>query len=231
MSIGAVYYTDNRVSPEITRAVRNQLIKGLAGAPLVSVGLSRAPHVDIVVSQPRGYLTMFQQILLGLQNLDTKYAFLCEHDVLYHPSHFEFRPPRDDTYYYNLNVWKVDAATGRAVTYITKQTSGLCANRELLVEHYQKRVGLVQKNGFSRRMGFEPGSHGRAERVDDYCSDEWRSEFPNIDIRHTTNLTQTRWSRDQFRSQRSCQGWWESDMVPGWGVVKGRFAEILEELQ
>jgi hypothetical protein len=42
---------------------------------------------------------------------------------------------------------------------------------------------------FTRKMGFEPGSHGRKERIDDVPSDVWRSEFPNIDPIQFTSAT------------------------------------------
>ena len=163
---------------------------------------------------------MFRQILAGLEVIDTDYVFLVEHDVAYHPSHFTFTPPRDDCYFYNLHVWKLDTATGRAVHYLTKQTSGLCANRKLLITHYRERIRRCEAEGFSRRMGFEPGSHGRKERVDDVPSETWWSEWPNIDLRHGQNLTQSRWSQSEFRDQRSCRGWTESDVIPGWGRAR-----------
>ena len=82
---------------------------------------------------------------------------------------------------------------------------------------------------FIRRQGFEPGTHHRTERVDDYKAEAWQSEFPNIDIRHENNLTPSRWRQDQFRDQRNCRGWTEADHVDGWGVTKGRMAEILKK--
>jgi len=225
-SKGIVYYTDNRLAPEIDHAVRRKLDR--AGLPIVSVSLQPMDwHDNIHLPLERGYLTMFKQILAGLEVMDTDIVFLCEHDILYHPSHFEFVPPRSDLFYYNTNVWKVDSKTGHALYYDCQQTSGLCANRDLLLRHYRKRVEIVERIGFSRRMGFEPGTHGRKDRVDDYKAENWQSEYPNIDIRHDHNLTPTRWRKDQFRNQRYCHGWIESDIVPGWGTTKGRFTEIL----
>jgi glycosyltransferase involved in cell wall biosynthesis len=212
---GCIWYTDHRPDGQILRASLDSLPEDL---PVVRVGIEPASYVDIAVGGQRGYLTMFDQILTGLKAIRTDFVFFCEHDVLYHPSHFQFTPPRKDTFYYNLNVWKVDATTGRAITYITKQTSGLVAYRDLLIEHYTKRIELVKKHGFSRKMGFEPGSHGRKERVDDHPSDVFRSEYPNIDIRHQKNLTPSRWRQDQFRDQRNCRGWQESNIhhIEGW---------------
>ena len=77
-------------------------------------------------------------------------------------------------------------------------------------------------------MGFEPGTHNRDERVDDYRSESWMSAFPNVDIRHGDNLTPNRWLKSEFRNQKYTRGWQESSEVPGWGVTEGRFREVLD---
>lgn len=208
---GIVYYSDCRGDADIFQACRSQLIQSAGSLPIVSVTLKPVSlGQNIVLPLERGYLTMFKQILAGLETLDTEYAFLAEHDVIYTPEHFQFRPPNDSTYFYNLHWWKVDHETGHAVTYTAKQTSQLCANRELLIKHYRERVRRVEADGFTRAMGFEPGSHNRKERIDDVPSDVWRSTQPNYDIRHGHNLTPSRWRQDQFKSQRNCQDWRET---------------------
>ena len=78
-------------------------------------------------------------------------------------------------------------------------------------------------------MGFEPGTHSRRERVDDLKCETWMAQFPNIDIRHGHNLTPSRWKQSEFRNQKYCEGWTESDSVPGWGKTQGRFQEFLQE--
>ena len=80
---------------------------------------------------------------------------------------------------------------------------------------------------FSRKIGFEPASHGRKERIDDLKSDTWVSEHPNIDIKHGKNLTSARWSTDKFRNQRNCKNWKESGEIPYWGVTENRFMDFL----
>ncbi len=229
---GIVYYSDCRPDPLILRAARQTIER--SGLPIVAVTLLPIdwPVAQrIVLPLERGILTMFRQILAGLEALDTDFAFLCEHDVLYAaPSHFEFTPERPDVYFYNENTWKVDVATGRALFYYTKQTSGLCAARALLVQHYRRRVARVEREGFQRAMGFEPGCHKPPRGVDSYPAVRWMSTSPNVDIRHGANLTPSRWRQEQFRSQANCQGWTEADAVPGWGRTRGRFAEILRDL-
>jgi hypothetical protein len=178
------------------------------------------------MTAPRGVLTMFRQILAGLLTLDTDVAFLCEHDLLYHPSHFAFTPPDRDRVYYNTHVYKLDVETGQCVTYRAKQVSGICADRALLVEHYRTRVERVARDGFSLRMGYEPGTHRRAERVDDLTSDEWRSNGPNIDLRHGANLTPSRWDPAQFRTPPA--DWRAVTAIPGWPSIAAVRASVME---
>ena len=225
---GILYYTDNRLDgTAIGMTVQFRLLE--SDLPITSVSLKPIEFgQNLVLPLERGYLTMAKQILAGLEAMQEDVVFFCEHDVLYHQSHFDFTPPNRDVYYYNLNVWKVNADNGRAVTYITKQLSGLCGYRTTLIQHYRERVRRIEAEGFSRAMGFEPGSHGRKERIDDLKSESWHSEFPNVDVRHDKNLTASRWSQDQFRDQRNCQGWTESDTIPGWGKTGGRFQEWLD---
>lgn len=215
-SKGIIYYTDNKVSESISSIVQKQL--KATGLPIVSCSLSPiAFGENYVLQKDRGYITMFEQIYIALCKSKADIIFFCEHDILYQESHFEFIPPKKDVFYYNTNVWKTDGV--KAVrTDDCKQVSGLVAYRELLVGHYKKRLELIQQNGFSRAMGFEPGTHGRPERVDDYKCDSWESRFPNIDIRHDKNLTETRWSPEEYRNEKYTKGWKEIALkdVPGW---------------
>jgi glycosyltransferase involved in cell wall biosynthesis len=251
-SKGLVYYSDCRPPTDLLQACHRQLKKSASELPLVAVSLGELPFGRVVLNGDRylamewqrGILTMFRQILLGLEFLDTDIAYLCEHDMLYHKSHFDLVPERDDAFYYNENTYKVDSKTGQALFYYTKQTSGLIANRKLLVEHYHRRIAKVVQNqreitakglplrrdGFSRHMGFEPGCHTPPRGVDRYPALRLMSEQPNIDIRHGHNLTPSRWSQKQFRNPKSCLGWTMADEVPGWGKTRGRFDEFLLEV-
>lgn len=231
VSKGIVYYTDNQCEERIAGIVRKQLKKIANGHEIISV--SHYPTTfgkNYVVDEPRSILTMFKQIYVGLENCNAEIVYLCEHDVVYHPSHFGFVPPKKDVFYYNENCWKVDAKSGQALFYHTKQTSGLCAYRELLLEHYARRVERVQEEGFSRRMGFEPGTHKFPRGIDNHKAESYWSEYPNLDIRHTHNLTANRFKKEQFRSKNSIKGWKTADKVPFWGETKGRFDELLKEI-
>lgn len=234
MTSGLVYYSHGRGNPAILEAVRRRLDEARGHRPIVAVTLERTDlptgWKNVVLNARPGQLTMFQQIMAGLLMISTDVAFLVEHDVLYHDSHFDLSVRRHDAYYYNQNVWKVDAASGKALFYFCNQTSGLFANRLLLAEHYRQRCLRVEREGFTQRMGYEPGTrkvrHGGIDDVDVIAC---MSALPNIDIRHDKNLTPSRWSKDEFRNQKYTEGWTEADSVPGWGRTAGRFDEFLKE--
>lgn len=185
---------------------------------------------------------MAKQILAGIERSTAEVLYFCEHDVLYHPSHFDFIPPREDVVYYNTNVWRVRESDGHAL-YVNKlqQLSGLVAYRSTLLAHYKKRVRLLEDflkenndqvafGQYIRKMGFEPGTHGRPERVDDLSADSYQSEYPNIDIRHEMNLTPSRWKKEQFRNPRFTDGWTEAEEIPGWGRIKDNVASLLASI-
>jgi glycosyltransferase involved in cell wall biosynthesis len=228
---GIVYYTDNACNKDILEIGQKNLNQLCVGFDIVTVSLKPMEFGrNIVLPLERGHLTMFKQILAGLEASTADIVYLCEHDVMYHPSHFDFVPMRKDVFYYNENTWKVDSASGQALFYYCKQTSGCCAYRSLLIEHYRKRVERVEKEGYSRNMGFEPGTRSFPKGIDNYTAEKYFSELPNVDIRHSNNLTPSRWSQDQFRNKNSCLGWTLADEVPGWGKSKGRFNDFLKEV-
>lgn len=221
---GIIYYTDNQLNLKIAHACKKQ-IKSI-GLPIFSASLKPMPDMgkNICLPLKRGYLTYFKQILAVLELADTDVVFFCEHDWLYHPSHFEFTPPRKDVYYYNDNWWRLRLPDGHAITYNTHLKPALCCYRDLAIQHHQKIIAKIEKEGLSTKLvmkiGFEPGTHNRDERVDDYKAIGLKSEYPNIDIRHGANLTASRWKKEDFRSERSCRGWQEAKEIPGWGKNK-----------
>lgn len=231
---GAIYYTDSRLeNTPIAPAVRTQLREAIGDRRIVSISLEPLDFGDnIHLPLKRGYITMTKQILAGLKELQADVIFFCEHDVLYHPSHFDFVPPKKDVFYYNNNVWKVRFSDGHAVrTADMKQLSGMCAWRDLLVKHYEKRLELLEAKAsevgedsdefrrYVRRMGFEPGTHGRIPELLGKA-ESYEAKYPNVDIRHDNTLTPSKWSPEQFRNKKYAEGWQETDEIPGWGKFK-----------
>lgn len=215
MSIGIIYYTSNRLKAEIKAGCWKQIEQ--SGLPIT---------VNDKVVGAIGALSMFNQILDCLERSKEDYVFFCEHDILYHPSHFKFMPPQDNTFYYNINVWRWDYYSNKVITYDQiASVSGLCVNRELAVEFYRKRLKIIAERGYAaiptfgnpawaRSMGYEPGKFNKeGERAQ---KDEWRSEYPNIDIRHTRAMTIPKMNIADFKRVSSN---WKEDVIenlPGW---------------
>jgi len=93
--------------------------------------------------------------------------------------------------------------------------------RDIAIKHYRERVELVEKEGYSNHIGFEPMTHDRVKWKNFYPFDAFASAFPNVDIKHGKNLTPARWSQDQFR--RKPLDWKEAniDSIPGWENLRG----------
>jgi glycosyltransferase involved in cell wall biosynthesis len=256
---GIVFYTTNQLNLGIAHRVQKQLrnIGKDKGIQIVSSSLksmtfgdknvvAHKGHFEFdenlkehwVESAKPGYLTMARQILVGLEASEADVVFLCEHDVLYHPTHFDFTPLKKDIYYYNTNFWWYRKEDGHCLYFTHRSLSGLCGYRETLIKHFKERVRRIEelersavdgqvvatsgnliplKEGI-HRLGFEPGTHDRPEKVDDLKAENYTSEFPNIDIRHDNNLTQNRWNINQFRSKPT--EWIEADEIPGWGKIQ-----------
>ena len=161
---------------------------------------------------------MFRQILTGLEAMTEDIVYFAEHDVLYHPSHFAFTPEDENTFYYNENVWFYRVSDGHCLHYDAKQLSGLVGYRQQLITHFTERLLRIEKEGFSRHMGFEPMTHGRIKWEDVFGCVGFFSEFPNVDIKGDWNQTTQRWDKEKFRNQKYTNGWIESDAIPGWDL-------------
>jgi len=170
---------------------------------------------------------MFKQILGALEKSSDDIIFFTEHDVLYHPSHFDFTPSDKNTFYYNQNVWYL-REDGHALHYDVNQLSGLCVWRETALIHFRERYERFTKEEFTRNTGFEPFTHHRVSWTHEFNMETWQSEAPNVDIRFGVNSTGMRWNKDQYRNQQLLINWIESDSeIPHWGNTQ----DLVHKLQ
>lgn len=216
---GIIFYTDNQLNLKIASKVQRR-IKSM-GLPIVSSSLKRMDNMgkNVHIKRKRGILTMYKQILAALEASDAEIIYFCEHDVLYHPSHFIFTPPRKDKYYYNHNWWSIRQEDGFAVSWDANRVSQLVAYREFLLDYYRERVQFVEQGNSGKH--YEPG--GRLPIL----YEAFYSEFPNIDIRHSGTLTGDKWSLADFRDKTTAKNFQTSsyDKIPGWET--GDFSGII----
>lgn len=227
---GILYYTDNQLNMKLAGRVREQMSK--SGLPVTSVSLKPLGFGrNIHIKAERGYLTMFKQILAGLEAMTQNIVFFCEHDVLYHPSHFDFTPENKNTFYYNGNYWFLRGSDGFAINYDVSPLSGLVVYREAAIKHFRERVAMIESLGEEYKplhMGFEPFTHGRIKWEYNCPFEIFLSAEPNIDISHGENTTWKRWKIDQFI--RKPKFWNEStiDAIPGWPGLREQVGFILK---
>lgn len=205
-SVGIITYSHGRLDERIATLCKQTLSPIL---PIASVYL---------LNGPRGYPVMVKQIIAALGVITAESVYFCEHDVLYHASHFTFLPPRTDTFYYNTHVFRWDTPSRRCITYDHLiSLSGLCCNRLLALAEFTNRLQMIEKaglldysteHGFFRDMGYEPQPR-----------EEWKAAYPNIDIRHRGSFTRVKCKLTDFKKRP--EGWTETtiDSLPGWDTL------------
>ena len=226
MDKGIIYYTNNMLREDaLFLAVQEHIKK--SGLPITSCSLKPINFGNnIVLKRKSGIISYFTQIYTALKNSTNDYVFFCEHDIFYHPSHFEFNPPTADVFYYNTNVWRWYFYSDLTSTYDDLMSvSGICVNRKLALDFYENRLKIIFDRGYdkiwtwgnpmwARRMGYEPGKIN--EESEKATRKTWRSKFPNIDVRHTRNITPAKMSLNDFK--RKPTSWQQStlDKLSGW---------------
>lgn len=215
-----VYYTDN----SFVHAEKIREILLWMDIPIISV--SQKPldfGRNIVVGDiGRSHLSIYKQMLIGIKASPDGVIYLCEHDNIYHPSHFDFVPPKENRFYYNKNRWRLRLEDGKASYYDGIQAvSQLVAYRGILLKYYKEIVKLC-KRGFPPKH-HEPGVNRRGN----YRYLEFKSRYPNIDIRHDGTITGGDKFRDNTKGRKNFR---TANEIPYWGVTYGRPAEFINEI-
>jgi hypothetical protein len=214
-----IYLTDNSLDEELAQRVRETLIKEAGEIPIISV--SQKPidlGTNICVGEiGRSWLSLYKQQLAGLKEAKTKYISIAEHDCLYTHEHFAWTPPKDDTFYYNENVWFVQwggnhpELNGMYSTFWTTRMalSQLVCNRELHIKAIEERIYLFEQGAKGITNAGEPGvckdltlayklaksgSHAHLsgymeKHLTQFNAETFHTELPNLDIRHGSNFT------------------------------------------
>jgi hypothetical protein len=229
-----IFYTDSCLREPLASRVREILSASAGDIPIISV--SQQPldfGKNICVGDiGRSHLSLYRQIVAGLDATDAEIVFMAEHDVLYHPDHFRFEPAISGTFYYNLSCWFANwkPETKEKGLYsgpwgIRHATSQLVCHKEPLKENLQQRIAALEA-GWKIRRGIrgacEPGVSEQwaftrqhddginipRETIKQWKCDTFSTEGKNVDIRHGGNLTG--WRRGRGNT-------WE---LPPWGRLE-----------
>lgn len=140
---------------------------------------------------PRSHLNIYRNALIGAKSARTKYIALCEDDVLYHKSHFDYRPP-DGVFGYNMNVWSIYTWVKPAIfSYKDRRNlSQLICERDLFIEAMEERFAKYTDDVTTPiERWAEPGKYEGLLGVTERKSAEFYSEMPNVAFSHETALS------------------------------------------
>lgn len=213
-----LYYSDNRVAEDIQRVVLNN-IRGMKN-PIISV--TQKPldlGKNICVGEiGTSWLNLYKQLKIAAEAAETEYVAMAEDDCLYTQEHYDWTPPRNDTFYYNENVWFVQwggnhpELNGMYSNYWTERRalSQLICSRDILLKDIDLKLQFLEGDipvetigepGYSRLMLARAlAKKGRghslgmtlgemAEKLDATKADTFRTKLPNLDIKHASNFT------------------------------------------
>lgn len=225
-----IYYTDSNLEEKIANACRKHLL--LSGLPIISVSLKPlnfGTNICLFSNKP-GYKSMVEQIISGLEASKADVVYFCEHDVIYHPSHFEFTPENEKTFYYNRNNWRWQYPDNKLVTFDELiSLSQLAVYRKTALKHFKKRWSSMERAGYTKKdeknpryarlWGYEPGV--KPLRRGGYNKEPWEifwSQHPNIDIRTGKSFTLSKTNLRDFKNKPT--NWQETTLegVTGWNL-------------
>lgn len=217
MDTTILYYSDNRIAPDLQRVVLNNL-RGMKN-PIVSVTQKPVDlGTNICVGEiGSSWLNLYKQLKLAVEATETKFVATAEHDCLYTQEHYDWTPPSDDTFYYNENVWFVQwggnhpELNGMYSNYWTerKALSQLICSRDILLKDIELKLKFLDDDipietigepGYSKlamaRAKARSGSASLSMALEEYAelldaakADTFKTKNPNLDIRHDYNFT------------------------------------------
>lgn len=164
-----IYITENLLDKKIAKVCQENLIKEAKDIPIVSVSqepikLGRNVCVGKI---GRSWLSLYKQLMAGLEMIETENVVIAEHDCLYTYEHLSWTPPKKDTFYYNDNMWLVQWGGNHpelngmySYWKDRKCLSQLICNKELLKSTIKARLDYLDIDKFLARniiFAGEPG--------------------------------------------------------------------------
>lgn len=232
-----LYLTDNSIDKTLQETCKNNLLRVAGDIPIISVSqgpYNLGQNID-VGNIGRSWRSLYYQLICGLELMQPEdICFIAEHDVLYSKDHFDFIPKEESVFYYNDNMllleWTNRKGLEGAFSFWPGRLalSQLCSYAGPHLENINLKLELIDKGiKIAKRFRYEPGYAPPemlklAERatkghysigpifdkfIEANKHEVWKSENPNIDIRHGGNFTGPR------RGKR------RTYMTPYWGTI------------
>jgi hypothetical protein len=196
-----IYITDNALDSEVARVCQQHLIKAADGRRIVSVSQKPMDFGDniCVGNLGKSHININKQMKAGLENVNTRFIAVAEHDCVYSKEHFNWTPPTDKFFYYNTNCWLLQYYSKKypewngTFSYMRRRAhSQMLTGRDLMLETMDRQIRLLSSKDLYKK-------HWRAERRRVLLAEGklFRNETPNLDIRHKDNFTGARRGRNR----------------------------------
>lgn len=212
-----LYLTHDGIDPTIRDTCLDYLYKAAGDMPVVEMWQDPSWEMS--------GLSMYKQIKSGLEQIDTKWVAIAEHDCIYASEHFQFTPPDDQYFWYNQNSWllqyhnpnhpEMDGTFSywpnrrvqsqlicdvERLKEVTEVQIEVCADPDWYTIRRNRPVGepgTVGEKALRLTKGSKHASlHNRIkDHLIGYHARDFSTETPNIDIRWGGNFTGPRRGR------------------------------------
>lgn len=214
-----LYYTANRIDPGFAERVRFSLLEAVTARIVV---VSQRPswtqeaafaEIDfyrlqfpfirscVAVEADPSIQQVYRNVLEAAKRAATPYVACCEDDSLYTAEHFAFRPPSDDTFYYNRSRWVLtrrladDGKSRTAIFYWRERTqlAQLICHRQLLIETLEERFAKHPNpptdTNIAKKAGWgEPGRYEKNLKLTPRKRAYFDTVQPNVTFNHSESL-------------------------------------------
>ena len=160
--LSIIYYTDNTLPEGLETTVQQQLVLSAEGKPIISVSQKPLTFGENICLGDigRSHLSIYRQMLAGGEAADTEWIGLAEHDCMYTPEHWNFVPSDKGIFWYNINHYFVNTATGEYSFQRRRVLSMLICARDIFLRAVREKVWMLEQ-GYMLRKGMagamEPG--------------------------------------------------------------------------
>ena len=204
-----VYYTANVINNEAAERIRGNLLKKANGTRIISISHKPINFGDnmCVSNMPVGLYSLFKQVLVGAREVKTKFMACAEDDYLYGPDHFEMIPPRDDTFYYDVNRWGLNK-DGRYF-WRMRTIFGMCfAPTQLMIDTLENRYAKITSPTDARIKYFsEPGKYEEHLGIPCVRMERIHLNTPTITFNHKLSMGKRRMVRGTDIIERELPIW------------------------
>lgn len=141
-----IYYTANTNKESFMKNTQKYLLKAVGDTPIVSVSFkptiigTNCKNICIGTQERSNYM-IYKQVLIGTREANTKYVAMAEDDMIYHPTHFTYKPPDENTFSYDINKWSIFSWTDPPIySYrVRKLMNSLICGKKALVKTLEER--------------------------------------------------------------------------------------------